>query len=53
MINIHVFVDNELLNSYWADGIIVSTPLQDRPVIRLVGEGLCCIHVLKVCDYNR
>ncbi|HCR53798.1 MAG TPA: NAD kinase, partial [Cytophagales bacterium] len=26
MINIHVFVDNELLNSYWADGIIVSTP---------------------------
>lgn len=26
MINIHVFVDRELLNSYWADGIIVSTP---------------------------
>jgi NAD+ kinase len=26
MINIHVFVDNELLNSYWADGIIVSSP---------------------------
>lgn len=26
MINIHVFVDKELLNSYWADGIIVSTP---------------------------
>lgn len=26
MINVHVFVDNELLNSYWADGIIVSTP---------------------------
>lgn len=26
MINIHVFVDKELLNSYWADGIIVATP---------------------------
>ncbi|MCB0486918.1 MAG: NAD kinase [Cyclobacteriaceae bacterium] len=26
MINVHVFVDNELLNSYWSDGIIVSTP---------------------------
>ncbi len=26
MINIHVFVDKELLNSYWADGIILSTP---------------------------
>jgi NAD+ kinase len=26
MINIHVFVDKELLNSYWSDGIIVSTP---------------------------
>lgn len=26
MINIHVFVDQELLNSYWSDGIIVSTP---------------------------
>lgn len=26
MINIHVFVDGELLNSYWSDGVIVSTP---------------------------
>lgn len=26
MINVHVFVDRELLNSYWADGVIVSTP---------------------------
>lgn len=26
MINVHVFVDRELLNSYWADGIIVATP---------------------------
>ncbi len=26
MINIHVFVDRELLNSYWADGIIVASP---------------------------
>lgn len=26
MINVHVFVDHELLNSYWADGIIVATP---------------------------
>jgi NAD+ kinase len=26
MINVHVFVDGELLNSYWSDGIIVSTP---------------------------
>ena len=26
MINIHVYVDEELLNSYWADGIILSTP---------------------------
>jgi NAD+ kinase len=26
MITVHVFVDGELLNSYWADGIIVSTP---------------------------
>ncbi|MEZ4910656.1 MAG: NAD kinase [Saprospiraceae bacterium] len=26
MITIHVFVDDELLNSYWADGLIVSTP---------------------------
>ncbi len=26
MINVHVFVDKELLNSYWADGVIVSTP---------------------------
>lgn len=26
MITIHTFIDGELLNSYWADGIIVSTP---------------------------
>jgi NAD+ kinase len=26
MITIHTYVDNEFLNSYWADGIIVSTP---------------------------
>lgn len=26
MITIHVYVDDELLNSYWADGLIVSTP---------------------------
>ncbi|MCB0660152.1 MAG: NAD kinase [Saprospiraceae bacterium] len=26
MITVHVFVDDELLNSYWADGLIVSTP---------------------------
>ncbi len=26
MITVHAFIDGELLNSYWADGIIVSTP---------------------------
>jgi NAD+ kinase len=26
MITVHVYVDGQLLNSYWADGIIVSTP---------------------------
>lgn len=26
MITVHVYVDGELLNSYWADGLIVSTP---------------------------
>ncbi|HQQ95610.1 MAG TPA: NAD kinase [Cyclobacteriaceae bacterium] len=26
MITVHVYVDGELLNSYWADGVIVSTP---------------------------
>ena len=26
MITVHVFVDGELLNSYWADGVIVATP---------------------------
>jgi NAD+ kinase len=26
MITVHVFVDGELLNSYWADGIVVATP---------------------------
>ncbi len=26
MITVHVYVDGELLNSYWSDGIIVSTP---------------------------
>lgn len=26
MITIHVFVDGVLLNAYWADGIIISTP---------------------------
>ncbi|MEK6782797.1 MAG: NAD kinase [Bacteroidota bacterium] len=26
MVTIHVFVDGELLNSYWSDGVIVSTP---------------------------
>ncbi|MBS1487825.1 MAG: NAD kinase [Bacteroidetes bacterium] len=26
MITVHVFVDGKLLNSYWADGVIVSTP---------------------------
>lgn len=26
MINVHVYVDDELLNSYWSDGLIVSTP---------------------------
>ena len=26
MITIHMFIDNVLLNSYWADGIIISTP---------------------------
>jgi NAD+ kinase len=26
MITIHTFVDGEFLNSYWADGVIVSTP---------------------------
>ncbi|MGQ8335054.1 NAD kinase [Sunxiuqinia sp. A32] len=26
MINIHTYVDDEFLNTYWADGIIISTP---------------------------
>lgn len=26
MIGIHVYIDGELLNTYWADGLIVSTP---------------------------
>ena len=26
MITVHVFVDHQLLNSYWADGVIISTP---------------------------
>jgi NAD+ kinase len=26
MITVHVFVDGELLNSYWADGVILATP---------------------------
>jgi NAD+ kinase len=26
MVNVHAYVDGELLNSYWADGVIVSTP---------------------------
>jgi NAD+ kinase len=26
MITIHAYIDNELLNSYWADGLIISTP---------------------------
>jgi NAD+ kinase len=26
MITIHTYIDEELLNSYWADGIIISTP---------------------------
>lgn len=26
MITIHTYIDGEFLNSYWADGIIVSTP---------------------------
>lgn len=26
MITVHVFVDGEKLNSYWADGVIISTP---------------------------
>lgn len=26
MITVHVYVDGELLNSYWADGVIISTP---------------------------
>ena len=26
MITIHMYIDNVLLNSYWADGIIISTP---------------------------
>lgn len=26
MITVHAYIDGELLNSYWADGIIVSTP---------------------------
>jgi NAD+ kinase len=26
MITVHVFVDGELLNSYWSDGIVVATP---------------------------
>jgi NAD+ kinase len=26
MITVHTYIDGELLNSYWADGIIVSTP---------------------------
>ena len=26
MINIHTYLNNEFLNSYWADGLIISTP---------------------------
>ncbi len=26
MITVHVYIDNEFLNTYWADGLIVSTP---------------------------
>jgi NAD+ kinase len=26
MITVHVYVDGELLNSYWSDGVIVATP---------------------------
>lgn len=26
MITVHTYIDNEFLNSYWADGLIISTP---------------------------
>ena len=26
MITVHVYIDGEFLNSYWADGLLVSTP---------------------------
>lgn len=26
MITVHVYIDNEFLNTYWADGLIISTP---------------------------
>ena len=35
MINIKVFLNNNYLNTYWADGLIVSTPTGNRVLFEL------------------
>ncbi|OIP02639.1 MAG: NAD kinase [Bacteroidetes bacterium CG2_30_33_31] len=46
MVTIHVYVDNQFLNSYWADGLIVSTPTGST------GYSLSCSGPIIVPDSN-
>ncbi|OFX84333.1 MAG: NAD kinase [Bacteroidetes bacterium GWF2_33_16] len=57
MITIHVFINNEFLNTYWADGLIISTPTGSTAYSLSSGGPIILPHsgnfiITPICAHN-
>ena len=53
MITIHTYINGEFLMSYWADGLIISTPTGSTGYSLSCGGPIIFFPLPKFCNYTR